>query len=178
MDGSPFVDQRRPVSRTGLDLQHAPRHQVITPPMLVDPAGSAPPGIEAPIHSSPGAPLIHYEGRAHIAHPGIIAGDHGQPDPRQQHLAGPSYAARRNANGQRLAIGNCGRNQRESLLGRQCPFTPVIRPLGPQHPAAGMPLEFRGHPEAIAYRDRGERLIHGVILTKDLSSDRSVALLC
>jgi hypothetical protein len=93
VNGATLVDHWRPISGAAFEFQDAARHQIITPPVLVDPASGAPPGIKSPIDPAPGTALVDNEGRPHIAHPGIIAGDHRQTDPRQQCLARPLFTA-------------------------------------------------------------------------------------
>src|SRR5262249_8174302 len=49
----------------------------------------------------------------------------------------------------------------ERPLRRACGVAPVVRPLGPEHPGAGVRLPLGGHPEAIGGRGFGEGLRHG-----------------
>ena len=57
-----------------------------------------------------------------------------------------------------------GGNRREGLLSRQRAGSPVILPLWPQHPGAGMRLKLCRHPVAVSGRSSGQCMRHAPIL--------------
>ena len=93
-----------------------------------------------------------HTGRPHIAHPGIVALETYDTNTRLEQA--PRLVELRSTHADRY------RFELRDRMGHRCEcplrgfrvFAPVIRPRGPQHPAAPMRLELRGHSESVGQR--------------------------
>ncbi len=99
---------------------------------------------------------VDHEGRAGVAHPGVVGRELDHADRgRQQRAAVLELARRRRAivTGSQALIASA--TAAKALLRRLRSQAPVVRPLGPGHPAARVRLELAGH--AVAVGERGWR---------------------
>ena len=152
MNGAALEHEGGPVSVRALDFQYLLRHLLVAVPGEVQTAAKAAPGIEGPIHAAAPAFGIDDESRPAVAYPCIVAGDFD--DAHRARQAGPRILELRgrDTHGHRLAARDGGRDGCKHRLRRFGAAAPIIRALRPQHPAARMPFELRGHAEAILRR--------------------------
>ena len=120
----------------------------------------ATPGVEQPVDAATPTARIEHESGSDVAHPRIVARQLDDPHHRWQARARVAVLARRDADGHRLAGGNCSSDRGEGVLRRAGAEPPVVGALGPQQPAAIVRREFAGHGEAVARRARRQRRGH------------------
>ena len=128
-----------------LQLADFPGHQVVLVPGEVQPVMQAAPGVEGPVHR-PQVPLIvFHKGGAAVPNPGVVAGHFHHPDVLRQPGPGVLKLVGIHAHRHRLEPGDGPGHVGKGLLGGLGPAPPVVGPLGPQHPHAGLLLKFPGH---------------------------------
>jgi hypothetical protein len=91
-------------------------------------------------------------GRPHIPHPGVIALETNDSNARFERTPSLIELCRRHTDRHRLESSDRVCHGRERPLRRSRLLAPVIRPIGPEHPAASMRLEFRRHAESVRQR--------------------------
>ena len=95
VDRAALEHERRPVAVVAFDLQHLGGDPFVAVPGEVEAALGPAPGVEAPVDPAPPAVAVDDEGRAGVAHPGVVGGDLDHPHRGRQHRPAALELARR-----------------------------------------------------------------------------------
>ncbi|MNP29382.1 hypothetical protein D3C76_1224040 [compost metagenome] len=145
------------VTVTTFDFQHLAGQLLVAVPRCVQAAIEAAPGIEAPVDATHVTAVIDDEGRAGVAHPGIVVADFHHTNVWCVQ-AGTSVVVLGRGNRHRhwletrnsLGQGNMG------CLHGLAAQAPVIGALGPDHPDLGLWCPFGWHVKTVGTRGTGQ----------------------
>ena len=166
VDGAAFHHQRRTIPVAVFDFRNFSRDQVVGIPGKIHSSPDSAPGIELPVDGAAPAGSIDDKGRAHIAHPRVIAGQLHQAHAGVDLRPGEFELRSGHAHGDWFKRGDGFCDGGKCLLCRARAVTPVVEAFRPQHPGAGMRLELGRHVVAVGERCAGEQARHGASLSE------------
>ncbi len=135
------------------------------------------PGVEVPVDAASAAAAVEDERRPDVAHPRVVACQLEHAHRPRQHRAGALELRGGCRHRDRLGGRDRGGDGGERVLRGRGVQAPVVRALGPRHPAARVRLPLGRHVEAVGGGRRGQRLAHGATTVHSLRVAQPIQLI-
>ena len=133
-----------------LQLAHLLRDLIVEIPREIEPVDQTAPGVERPVHGAQTAAVVDEKRRTAVADPRVVARHLDDAHGARQALARGLVLRRADADRHGFKLQDGLRHVQKRPLRGLGAVAPVVVALRPEHPHAGLRLEFRRHPVAVA----------------------------
>ena len=160
MNRAAFEDQRRFVGLVAFKFDHLRGDLRVQIPVWVEAAFVATPSVELPVDATPLTVGVGDEGRANVAHPGVVAVEFDDLDACWQQSARTLKLRPAYTHPQRLSRSDRSSHLSVSLLRRAALLSPRVTAVRPEHPGGLVRGELGRHREAVGCRRAAQGIGH------------------